>query len=64
LQTPDLDLMDRDHRLDEAIEDSFPASDAPANTVLTGINLTGEPLESAVDDEGRAVPCATSRGPS
>lgn len=56
--------MDRDHRLDEAIEDSFPASDAPANTVLTGINLTGEPLESAVDDEGRAVPCATSRGPS
>jgi len=32
-------------KLDEAIEESFPASDAPSNTVETGIR-TGEPSPS------------------
>jgi len=36
--------MDRaDDRLDETLEETFPASDAPANTIETGIALTPEP---------------------
>jgi predicted GNAT family acetyltransferase len=31
-----------DDKLDEALEDSFPASDAPANTVATGAHLDVE----------------------
>jgi uncharacterized protein len=30
---------DSDSRLDEALEETFPASDAPANTVETGIRI-------------------------
>ena len=33
----------RDDRLDETIDESFPASDAPANTVETGIHVDGSP---------------------
>ena len=34
---------DDDDKLDEAIEESFPASDPPANTVETGIHLEADP---------------------
>jgi predicted GNAT family acetyltransferase len=43
---------DRDHLdevLDETIEETFPASDAPANTVATGIRV-GEPPDLRVHD--------------
>lgn len=39
----------REDLLDETIEESFPASDAPANTVATGIRI-GEPPEPRVTD--------------
>jgi hypothetical protein len=31
--------------VDEALEETFPASDPPANTPETGIRLNGDPLE-------------------
>lgn len=34
---PEVDAMAEDPKLDEALEESFPASDPPANTVETGI---------------------------
>jgi predicted GNAT family acetyltransferase len=37
-----------DDKLDEALEDSFPASDAPSNTVATGAHLDVEPGSSEV----------------
>jgi len=36
-----------DDALDETLEETFPASDAPANTPETGISL---PLEDIADD--------------
>jgi predicted GNAT family acetyltransferase len=41
-----------DDRLDEALEETFPASDPPANTVETGIGLVIEP--DAVSDNRAA----------
>jgi len=39
-----------DRDLDETIEESFPASDAPANTVETGIRVDGVASPAAVAD--------------
>jgi predicted GNAT family acetyltransferase len=47
---------DRDHLdelLDETIAETFPASDAPANTVATGIRV-GDPTEFRVRDDREA----------
>jgi predicted GNAT family acetyltransferase len=41
-----------DEKLDEALEETFPASDAPANTVATGVHL--KPAEVAVRDNREA----------
>ena len=42
--------------LDETIEESFPASDAPANTPETGISIAPEEEEDAADgDDGSAA---------
>jgi predicted GNAT family acetyltransferase len=43
-----------DARLDETLEQTFPASDAPANTVETGIHLDATPPSSAVTDNPQA----------
>jgi hypothetical protein len=40
-----------DEALDEAIKESFPASDPPANTVETGVSLPPPPAPSAPDDD-------------
>ena len=40
------DRQHDDEKLDEGLEETFPASDAPANTVETGIR-TGEPPSSS-----------------
>ncbi len=39
-----------DRDLDEALEETFPASDPPANTVETGIHVDLAPLAAAVLD--------------
>jgi predicted GNAT family acetyltransferase len=36
-----------DSKLDEALEETFPASDPPANTVETGIRIGGLPADAA-----------------
>jgi hypothetical protein len=36
--------------LDEAIEESFPASDPPANTVETGVHIDRAPDEAEEDE--------------
>jgi len=42
--------------LDETIEESFPASDAPANTPETGISIAPEEEDDAADgDDGSAA---------
>jgi hypothetical protein len=33
--------------VDEALEETFPASDPPANTVETGIGVDGQPSDDA-----------------
>jgi predicted GNAT family acetyltransferase len=43
-----------DPKLDEALEESFPASDPPANTVETGIHLDSAPSAAAVIDNPQA----------
>jgi len=43
-----------DRQLDEAIEESFPASDPPANTVETGIHLDIDSAAAAVIDNRAA----------
>jgi uncharacterized protein len=40
----------RDRKLDETIEETFPASDPPANTVETGTRVGVTPLAAAVVD--------------
>ena len=42
---------DRDRALDETLEETFPASDAPANTVETGTRVGGEQGPPAVTNE-------------
>ena len=52
-----------DAKLDETIEETFPASDAPANTVETGIR-TGEVAsggDPASEEKKPAAPDAQSR---
>lgn len=44
----------RDRQLDETVEESFPASDPPANTVETGIRISGPSLAEAVVDNRAA----------
>jgi predicted GNAT family acetyltransferase len=39
-----------DQRLDETLDETFPASDAPANTVETGVHLGGSPADADVID--------------
>ena len=44
----------RDRELDETLEETFPASDAPANTVETGIRVGPVPRPPAVTDNREA----------
>jgi uncharacterized protein len=44
----------RDRELDETLEETFPASDAPANTVETGTRVDPTPLSQAVTDNREA----------
>ena len=48
--------------LDETLEESFPASDAPANTPETGIGVDGSSADAAAagdqDDEAEAYPAS------
>ena len=48
--------VDADAKLDETLEETFPASDAPANTTETGIRI-GNPaaLDAAVVSDNRAT---------
>ena len=39
-----------DRALDETLEETFPASDPPGNTVETGIRVGAPPAESVVDN--------------
>ena len=39
-----------ERKLDETIEETFPASDAPANTVETGTRVGAEPLSGVTDN--------------
>ena len=41
---PDKPVTDADWKLEEGLEETFPASDAPANTVETGIRPILPPL--------------------
>ncbi|HEX7136982.1 MAG TPA: GNAT family N-acetyltransferase, partial [Vicinamibacterales bacterium] len=43
-----------DRDLDETLEETFPAGDAPANTVETGIRVDGVPMAAAVIDSREA----------
>jgi uncharacterized protein len=43
-----------DRELDEALEETFPASDPPANTVETGVGVGAGPLAAAVTDNREA----------
>jgi len=44
----------REHELDETLEGSFPASDAAANTVVTGTHVAPAPLPPLVTDNRAA----------
>jgi uncharacterized protein len=43
-----------DRALDETLEETFPASDAPGNTVETGIHVEGVPPAAEVNDNRHA----------
>jgi predicted GNAT family acetyltransferase len=45
---------ERDRELDETLEETFPASDAPANTVETGTRVGPTPLRPTVTDNRAA----------
>jgi hypothetical protein len=49
----DAERLQDEAALDEAIEESFPASDAPANTVETGVS---PPPPSADGDDPASLP--------
>jgi hypothetical protein len=55
--TSDPPVPDED-KLDETLEETFPASDAPANTVETGVGVGGQetPQDDAVDADDAAKP--------
>jgi hypothetical protein len=42
-----------DEKLDETLEETFPASDAPANTVETGIRVSIEDRSDAPAESGK-----------
>jgi hypothetical protein len=44
--------------LDETIEESFPASDAPANTPETGIGVNGDHDTESVENADAPAPAA------
>ena len=48
------DRSARDRDLDETLEETFPASDAPANTVETGIGVAPAPQLPVVTDNREA----------
>ena len=45
----DADNRVDDRKVDEALEETFPASDAPANTVETGIRIAAAPATDIGD---------------
>jgi predicted GNAT family acetyltransferase len=47
-------MSDPERDLDETLEETFPASDAPANTVETGVRLDGEPETTDIVDNREA----------
>ena len=47
--------------LDETIEESFPASDAPANTPETGIGVNGDHDAPATGDDDAPLAPATEK---
>jgi len=49
------DSTSREQQLDEALEETFPASDAPANTVETGIQLLAPPPAPAMPVSNNAA---------
>lgn len=49
---------DKEEKLDETVEDSFPASDPPSNTPVTGVGgVPDRPHDE--EGEGPALPGAT-----
>jgi len=48
------DDLHRDEELDETLRETFPASDAPANTVETGIRVGPSPAPPSVIDNPQA----------
>ena len=49
-----------EEKLDETLEETFPASDAPANTVETGIGVDGKGrVGSKAGADGAGAPAAT-----
>jgi predicted GNAT family acetyltransferase len=48
------DDLHRDEELDETLRETFPASDAPANTVETGIRVGPSPAPLSVIDNPQA----------
>jgi len=51
---PDDRVSDEESQLDETLEETFPASDAPANTVETGIHVDTPAADEARDDKTTA----------